>query len=339
MDSDNLQSGKGDDFVVALNAAGIQAGDGQFIRLSLQSFNCYRNWYMVNTNNNHFRFYINGATTQYDFYIAPKNYKTIGEVSLAFFTAFTAALATATGGTSVASNVLPSTSELMDDTSDRIWSATITNSVDTTGIVIQACQIDGDGHALAGVDRILGLTPDTTSQSFNVTRNSATSYTITGKYPGQRSTEEHVYLRSDCINNNIEMAALSAGITPANVSSILSSDVLAKIPIDYEFCNYNTSTGTEFMLNVPNRAINQLHFYLSDSKGRTVGRMFGNSATTGGSLQNTLGNMNVSFVIKVEIVHAFTPNKLQSQPPPVPNSSVAKKAGVLEYMNYGVGSY
>lgn len=337
IDSDNIAIGKGDNFNVALNSAGVQAGDGQFIRLSLQSFNCYKNWYDINTNNNKFRFYVDGGSVNY-FYIPPKNYKTIGDVSTAFWTAFTTAWVALKGGTSVASLVKPDVAELMDDTSDRIISATITNSVSSTSIVIQACEIDGDGYAILGVDRVEGASPDTTSQSFNYTRTSGTVYSFVGKYPAQRSSEEHIYLRSDVVNNNIEMSGLSSGVMPTNSSSILSSDILAKIPISYEFCNFNTGTGMEFMMNIPNKTINTLHFYLTDSKGRTIGRAVGDSASAGGTKQNTLGNLNCSFVIKVEVIQAFQPNKLHSEPPPL-NPLLFKKSGVLNNMNYGVGNF
>ena len=57
VDSQDIQSGRGDDFRVNLGSAGIQAGDGQYIKLSLQSFNMYKNFYNVNTNNNKWTVY------------------------------------------------------------------------------------------------------------------------------------------------------------------------------------------------------------------------------------------------------------------------------------------
>jgi len=338
VDSDELTNGRGDDFLVPLNSAGISAGDGQFIRLSLQSFNCYKNFYNVNANNNIFRWYYNGTTTLYTFSIPSKNYKTIGDMAAAFFTAFTASIVSVLGGTSVASLVLPATTELMDDTSDRIWSATITNSVSTTGIVLQGNSNDGEGYALAGGDRVDDNT-DTTSQTFVLTRTSGTVYTITSKYPAQRSTEEHLYLRCDATNNNLEMASLSQGVMPTNRSSILNSDILMKCPIDYEFINFNTSSGQEFVLNFANKNLTTLHFYITDSKGRPLGRALGtNSSTTLGTKQNTLGNLNVSFVVKIEVIQAYEPNKLRTEPPPF-NTLNARKSGVLTNMNFGKGNY
>ena len=338
VDSEELTNGRGDDFVIPLNSAGISAGDGQFIRLSMQSFNCYKNFYNINANNNTFRWFYNGGTTAYSFSIPSKNYKTIGDVSAAFFTAFTTSLVATLGGTSVQTLVLPVTTELMDDTSDRIWSATITNSVSTSAIVLQSYSGDGESYSLCGGDRVDDVT-DTTSNTFVLTRTSGTVYTITGKYPAQRSTEEHLYLRCDATNNNLEMAGLSMGVMPTNRSSILNSDILMKCPIDYEFINFTTGTGEEFVLNFANKNLTSLHFYITDSKGRPLGRALGtNSSTSLGTKQNTLGNLNCSFVVKMEIIQAYEPNKLRTEPPPF-NIINARKTGVLTNMNFGKGSY
>ena len=48
-------SGKGDEFNLELGANQISAGDGQFLRLTLVSFNCYNNIYPINSTNNQFR--------------------------------------------------------------------------------------------------------------------------------------------------------------------------------------------------------------------------------------------------------------------------------------------
>jgi hypothetical protein len=338
VDSEDLTNGRGDDFVVPLANAGITAGDGQFIRLSMESFNCYKNFYNVNANNNKFRWFYNGGTTAYSFTIPSKNYKTIGDIASAFFTAFTASLVAQLGGTSVASLVLPSTSELMDDTSDRLWGATITNSVSTTGIVLQSYSGDGESFALCGGDRVEEQT-DNTTQTFSLVRTSGTVYTIQSRYPAQRSTEEHLYLRCDATNNNLEMAGLSMGVMPTNKNSILNSDILMKCPIDFEFVNFTTGTGQEFQLNLTNKNLTSLHFYITDSKGRPLGRALGtNSSTTLGTKQNTLGNLNCSFVIKVELIQAYEPNKLITEPPPY-NPIFARKSGVLTNMNFGRGAY
>lgn len=336
LDSDQNVNGKGDNFNALLSSAGIQAGDGQFIRLSLQSFNAYKNFYNINGNNNQFKLVIDGTNIS-TFVIPPKNYKTIGDITTAWSTACATAIIAAIGGTSVVSLILPDVTSLMDDTNDRIMSATFTNSIASTTIIIQCLIANSDSYAIVGGDRITDSTNLTTS-SMNITRTDSTHYTIFGKYPAQRSTEEHAYLRSDCISNNIEMTGLSAGLSASGQSGVLISDVLAKIPIDYEFINFNTQTGKEFILNIPNRTVNLIHFYITDSKGRTLGRNSGDSSSSGGSKQNTLGNLNCSFVVKIEIVQAFRPNKLVTEQP-AQNPAFVKKSIVLNNMNHGEGAF
>ena len=337
-DSQDLQTGKGDDFRVNLGSAGIQAGDGQYIKLSLQSFNMYKNFYNVNINNNTFT--ISGVITtglvafSGSTAISPKNYKTIGELATAFSSAVSIQLATLISGTASVSAVVPDATLNMDDSSDRIIGFTITTNVNLTSLSI-TCYKGNDSFALLGVDEV--ISPATTS-SF-VISGATTSWAVAGKYPAQRSTEEHAYLRCDAVNNNLEMSGLSLGVNPTNTSSILSSDILAKMPIDTEYINFNTGTGAEFIMNLPNKTVNSLHFYLTDSKARPLGRALGSeSSTTTGSAQTTTGNLNMSFVIKVEIIQAYRPNKLITEPPPY-NPLFAKKQGVLTNMNFGEGNY
>jgi hypothetical protein len=85
-------------------------------------------------------------------------------------------------------------------------------------------------------------------------------------------------------------------------------------------------------MNLPNRAINTLRFYLRDSKGRLLGRSGGNSSSSGGTLQNTAGNLNCSFVVKVEIIQTAVPRKLLTNEP---TDLYPKRNGPLLNMNYG----
>ena len=339
-DSQDIQVGKGDDFRVNLGSAGIQAGDGQFIRLSLLSFNMYKNFYNVNDNNNRWTVYgvrttgsvawqVNGAITR-------KNYKTIGDLATQFAADVALRIATTNSTTAVVSAVSPDPTLNMDDTSDRIIEFTITTGISFNDIGV-ACYSGNDSYALVGGDEI---SDSSLTSSLTVT-GAGTIWTFRGKYPAQRSTEEHAYLRCDAVNNNIEMAGLSAGLMPTNTSSILTSDVFAKIPIDHEFVNFTISTDKEFIMNLPNRSINSLHFYLTDSKGRPLGRARGSETAASGSTgatQTTTGNFSMSFVVKVEIIQAYRPNKLITEPPPQ-NPLFSKKQGVLTNMNYGAGNY
>jgi hypothetical protein len=225
----------------------------------------------------------------------------------------------------------------MDDTSDRVIQFTLTTGIsfDSLGIT---CYRGDDTYALLGVDEVIS---PTVASSFTIT-GSGTTWTVKAKYPAQRSTEEHAYLRCDAVNNNLEMSGLSLGVMPTNTNSILSSDILAKIPIDTEFINFNTSSGKEFMMNLPNKTVNSLHFYITDSKARPLGRKIGSETSSSSygtyGTQTTTGNFNCSFVVKVEIIQAYRPNKLITEPPPQ-NLLYLKKQGVMNNMNFGAGNY
>ena len=86
-------AGKGDDFNLELGANRLQAADGQFMRLTLVSFNMYNQIYPVNATNNQFRIVSRygppqdvsqflGLSTLHS--IPSKNYKSCGDIALAF---------------------------------------------------------------------------------------------------------------------------------------------------------------------------------------------------------------------------------------------------------------
>jgi len=354
VDSENSLSGKGDEFVVQVANAGLSCSDGQFIRINLESFNMYKNFYNVNANNSDFYVRDTLGSTQLCS-LTHQNYKTIGDVSANFAEKTRVALQSLTGIATTLTSSLPATDEEMDSTSNRIIIATYTfatahpfttaNKVgggnataDGDLIVfpkIQCYEDDGDAYALLGGDRIQDIA-NLTNSSMEAIWKSATVIQIRGKYPAQRSTEEHIYLRCDLPNNNIETGSLSSGKS-THTTHIVSSDILGKMIIDHEFINYTSSTGREFFLNIPNKHINTMRFYLRDAKDRPVGRRAGNTSAGTGTAQNTLGNLNCSFVLKIEIIQAYQPRKLITEPPE--QKINPKKLGVLQNMNFGEGSY
>jgi hypothetical protein len=223
-----------------------------------------------------------------------------------------------------ATTVEPSSNTTINDTSDRIIKILLTfknggaaTAHGITSCVIQSQSVFGESAYLLGGD-IITDPADVATQSFNVTI-AANTITIQGKYPAQRSTEEHVYLRTNLSNNNLE----SQGLTGTSGGShIQASDILAKIPIDHEFVHFNSSTGREFFLNVPNKSITQMRFYLRDSKDRVI-------PTAGsGTQQKKKGNFHFSFVLRVDTVQYPMGPGLQT--PAVPKLIPARQTGVLE---------
>jgi hypothetical protein len=321
VDSQQGLSGKGDDVTVQMGTAGLVLDDGQIFRMSLQQFFMWRNFYNVHGNNALFRISSTGVSLSDDLRIGElshKNTKTIGDNVLLFkdalcVTALASAIAVGSSATTCTGTYTPATSELIDDPSTRQFTITLTfNAVHTfTKFSVQSFENDGDLYQLFGGNKITD-SADTTTSSFAVTFPTTSTILIKGYYSAQRATDSFVYVRCDLPNNGIETSSFSAATTN-HTSQITSSDILARIPIDVESCYFSSNTGDEFVLNLNNRNINTMRFYLRDSKDRLFGRRSGNTTSdfTGcGTQQNTLGNLNFTMVLRLEQVQKYVPRYL-----------------------------
>jgi hypothetical protein len=325
IDSDNCLSGKGDDFVLQLSSQGINALDGEKIRLSLMSFNMYKNFYNVNANNNEVVLRTD-QTPQRTINLTPKNYSTIGKIAEELKIKLLPFLLTdaQSGGSTaikIIASVLPSTSELLDD-GDRIISMTLefqdlgSNPVPhtLTSVILQSYEENGDSSILLGVDRVEDIT-DTTTNSFSIDFTSnPNKIFIDALYPAQRSTDEHIYLRTDLQSRNIETQSLAFTKTRHNTHSV-GSDIFAKLAVDNEFIHFESATGNEFSIDILQKHINSIRMELTDGKHNPIGRRSGNTAGGSGSKQNTLGNLHFSCVLKVEVIKEFNINQLQTPQP------------------------
>jgi len=328
VDSRTGLSGKGDDVMIQIGNAGIHAGDGQIIRVALESFNMYRNFYSIHGNNALFRVSAVNATPTTDFRtgeLAHQNIKTIGEGVSLFANALSTTLlasATALGSTAttcVVTSFNPSTALLMDDSGTRQMEIVLTfNAAHLfAGLSVNAFESDGDLYDMFGGDKITGTPAYTTTSSFTVTVTSSTVITVKSLYACQRSTDEHLYLRCDLPNNGLETSSLTSGSTTSS-GHVISSDILARIPIDFEMCHFASNTGDEFFLNLNNRNLSQMRFYLRDAKDRPFGRRSGNTQSDfsgSGTKQNTLGNLHFTMVLKFSIIQKYQPNYLNVPPP------------------------
>ena len=134
-------SGRGDNFNLELGANRIAAQDGQFLRLTLVNFNMYNQLYPVNATNNQYRIvskYNSGSQTITTVKNLPaKNYKTCGEIALAFAQQVQAqvqadarvaagnnSLTTTLSGATT-TDVQPPTGETFGQQSDRMLSLTL----------------------------------------------------------------------------------------------------------------------------------------------------------------------------------------------------------------------
>jgi len=168
---------------------------------------------------------------------------------------------------------------------------------------------------------------------------------IRGYFPMQLTTEPHVYLRTTLGQNGLESSILARDADTYN-TEIIGSDILAKIPRNLESFSYVANgAGNDFFIYYQQRKLNQIRLYLTDSKGRPIGRagvadtlsVFGSGTAAGlegtapsipplttdrltfvNTKQNTLGNMYFTATLKVEIIKKSTPTLLDFPPPPFP---------------------
>ena len=220
-----------------------------------------------------------------------------------------------------------------------------------SALKIQLMPRHGDTYCILGGRRL-----DTDSDTFDslfVDLTDPQMVKITGYYPMQRYTEPHVYLRSNTGQNGLEMSVLQAGVIATGnvlVADIVTSNILGKFPRfentqgGGETIMYNSSTGMDYFINLQQRKLTSLQLFLTDSKGRKLGR-FTDDVTTGTAagrettvpqnppvyadpLQNTLGNLFFTATIRVDVIKASNPVKLESKifPPPANGS---KAGGVL----------
>lgn len=184
------------------------------------------------------------------------------------------------------------------------------------------------------------------------------SIRIRGYFPMQLTTEPHVYLRTTLGQNGLESSILARDDNNYN-TEIIGSDILAKIPRNLESFSYTANGGNDdFFIHYQQRKLNQIRLYLTDSKGRPIGRagvadtltVFGSGTAAGleatppsipplstdrttfvNAKQNTLGNMYFTTTLKIEIIKKSSPALLDTQPPPLP--PVPTKLNTLTFGN------
>ena len=338
---------KGDDVHLHFEGNAVEAGDSEQIRISLRQFSMYNNLFMVDVNNSRFRVVTNGSLLSHIrvLSLTYKNYGTLNELSRDFVSQLSEHLksrAIANGATTVDKFVAVGTIQptgTMTATSNRIFSVTLqaqtTASVavdhNLTKILVQCNRGDGDCYALLG-GKALDVDSDTDS-SFKTT-HTADTVTITGYFPMQRMTEAFVYIRCGQNQNSLESSVLSSDSGVSSVD-IVQSNILRRAIRDVEFIHYEAEAGEEYTVTLQQRRLSTLRLFLTDSKGRPLGRL-GSDSTNGtaagsqmsddtyeSTSQSTLGNLFFSAVVKIDIVHVTVPKSLQ------PKSSQSSSSQIL----------
>ena len=331
---------KGDDVHMHFEGQTIECGDGENIRLSLLNFTMFNNVYMININNS--RFNVRGASgTTPSFLdvvnIDRKNYKNLKDIATSFATNLGTYLSTKSAATTFENTtILPDTLTL-GATDNRLLDITLTaknGSGSTiahgiTDLKIQCLEAEGESSVILGGNR----QDDATDVAFSSLKITIATNTIRvqGYFPMQRLSDPYVYLRCNNAQSGLEMSVLSNDRGIYN-SDIINSDIFAKLFRDVEFINYESNTGDEYFMNLQQRKLANLRLFLTDSKGRKLGRtstqrdlgtaagLVDSNLEFESNLQNKTGNLFFTAVIRVDIVKNRSPVKLETEGirPPLP---------------------
>ena len=372
----------------------VEARDGEIMRLSLVDFHMPNNFYNVEIKNSLARIRlvapvtVSGGLLQHNYTIIERgNYYDVQDIATNF--AFQVGtiiktLVTAAGDISGITNnslvtqgtqltsVIPATPVGLGRPDKKLLDSTIkfTAAHTLTNLFISCQSAAGESYLLLG-----GLrgddSLDTNHNSFLIDLAptvgvgldpSNACIRIRGYFPMQLTSEPHVYLRTTLGQNGLESAVLSKDATGYN-TEILGSDILAKIPRNLESFSYSANGGNDdFFILYQQRKLNQIRLYLTDSKGRPIGRpgiadtvaalTSGTAAGLEGTApsipplstdkitfqnvnQNTIGNMYFTTTLKIEIIKKSTPQLLETEPPPFPPVP-SKASGVISFGNkYG----
>jgi hypothetical protein len=203
--------------------------------------------------------------------------------------------------------------------------------------LIQLFEEEGDAWALLGGNRIYGSTPSTENSLKTTITTTAIKFECL--YPAQRSTTSHIYLRTSLTTGSSETASLGQETDIDTAPEVSYSNVLARIPVNTEFCTYTSNTGREYYLDLHQKHLNNIKLSLTDQHSRRIGRRPASfSSKTASGLNNqdaidqsTLGNLNFSCVLRVDIVSGGPINEtnFQTTQPQIP----IRKSGILVQTN------
>ena len=327
------KSSEGDDIVLHLEQNSIEAGDGEIIKMSLSNFNMAKNFYDVDINNGRFSI----ETTQSGTGAGAKsgvidltfqNYVNIFDIAENLITQLKKYLGdNCTPGT-IDSFVKTTnnTDANYSTTGKRLLDITLTSKNAAGGDInhnisefhIQFLKSQGEAYLLFGGDRLDSVNATFDSLRIDV---AATTIRIRSKYPMQRITDPYIYLRCGAVNSNLESSILSNDDGKYN-KDVINSNILAKIPKDVEFCNYEIKEN-EFFIKLQQRHLSSLRLFLTDSKGRRIGRKSRTNEQTAagtGLNQSTLGNLFFNATLRFDIIKTQNKHYLETKPlpPPIP---------------------
>lgn len=342
-------SSTGDDIHLPLSETPIQCSDNEHIRVCLQDFSMYSSFTLVNNTNNRFRITQGDSLSGTDLLNLPvdlpkTNYGSISSLSQVFAAKLGQILATHTGvalATVPITSVNPVTGVAQteanptqnDSNSDNVISFTLNFSSPhgmTNPLVLQCRVEDGDCFELLGGDRVWDGS-DITTPSIDCSFPTTSSVLVKCKYPARTSTCDHIYLRTDLTNTNIQTPSFSNESNP-NLDTIhtTNSRILGKIPVNLLHCHFLTGTGHEYTLSLKQRQFTMLRLFITDSHGRKIPLQ-----NVG---QNLRGNRGFTCTLKIDIVKNLIPHSRHLQAPdPETIKTLPARFGTEPLVNFDYG--
>ena len=336
--SGNLGGGSDDSFHrfrMCLNDVPLQTGNGQYAKLTLVDFNMYRNFMLVNKFNNRFVMsykYNGGAIAPVVITLETKDYADVGAIAAEFqsivMTQLNITINAAAGNPLAAGAVSPALGFEKGDTGTGIINLTLTSPAGNhliTDIVIQAqnyydaTTLDNNGaslsfgssYALLGAKRVSEANAATNSFTTTAATN---TITIAGFYPMQRSTNSYLYLRCLESNRNMESENFKGAMNLQNDTHIVSSTILAKIPIQNEMVSFAGDLDNPYFYMTDTRNISEILFAITDEHNRRIDTI---------DDQELLGNMFCELTLNYSV---FTKGISQ----PVNNNVEQNIIGVIQ---------
>jgi hypothetical protein len=349
-------SSKGDDVEIHFEGNSLEAGDGEMLRISLTNFTMFNNLYHVDINNS--RFIVRNANTTTDSTqnLTRKNYKTIKDIATDFMAQVGAGVVAVSPNTITytagSSSVTTPTETNMGESGNRLLDITVAFSgahgIAAADLIIKTTAILGDTYTILGGLRV-DPSDDEDTKSFIVTVPTTSTVRVQGYFPMQRMSDPYVYLRCDAANNGLEMSVLDSARHSNLQREIIHSNIIGKMFRDVEFISYNSIGAQEYFINLQQRRLSSLRLFLTDSKGNRLGRLPANvhDGTAAGKetadvfdnkLQNTIGNLFFTCVLRIDTVRMSIPRYLESVPPPPPLPAHEAQS-VLVWPDYGRPKY
>ncbi len=300
-------------FKICLNHNVLRCGQDQFQRISLQQFNCHRTWYNINKNNNLFILNCKKGGVQQtpiEIKLTEQDYDSIGKVAEELSVKLKAAL----DGLGVTTHAIdvptrkPAATFSLGDTGTRYFYVKLTGVADhtLTDVVLQCPQYYNtsttddiyfnDSYILAGGSRI--TTENLTESSFKVDNDAAKVLEFTGRFPMVLQTMPYLYVTCAIASENLETQNLSnfnAGID----SHVIDSQIIAKVPVNNEFCSYDGDDSTPFYINTTNKSLSEILFRVVDQHGRPIA--VPTDATGDGLNIETDGSLHSDLCLRVEV--------------------------------------